>query len=94
MALPLQTVTIAEALKDSGYTTGYIGKWHLGNSRSTQPDHQGYDFSAVINGPHLPGRFRVQNNADLKPQSASTGLTTKPIFRLISSSKTGRSHSF
>ena len=69
MALPLQTVTIAEALKDSGYTTGYIGKWHLGNSRSTQPDHQGYDFSAVINGPHLPGRFRVQNNADLKPQS-------------------------
>ena len=61
MALPLQTVTIAEALKQSGYRTGYVGKWHLGTSRSSQPEFQGYDFTAVINGPHLPGRYRVQN---------------------------------
>ena len=67
MALPLDTVTIAESLKSVGYTTGYVGKWHLGTGRQFQPDQQGYDFSAVISGPHLPGRYRVLGNPDLKP---------------------------
>ncbi|EMB15494.1 arylsulfatase A, partial [Rhodopirellula europaea 6C] len=68
MALPLDTVTVAETLKASGYTTGYVGKWHLGNGPEFQPDRQGYDFSAVIGGPHLPGRYRVQGRSDLKPK--------------------------
>lgn len=68
MALPSDTVTIGETLKTAGYTTGYIGKWHLGTGAPQfQPDQQGYDFSAVIRGPHLPGRFRVQGRPDLKP---------------------------
>lgn len=67
-ALPLDTVTVAESLKAAGYTTGYIGKWHLGNGPQFQPDRQGYDFSAVINGPHLPGRYRVAGRDDLKPK--------------------------
>lgn len=67
MALPLDTVTVGEALKAAGYTTGYVGKWHLGNGPQFQPDRQGYDFSAVIGGPHLPGRYRVQGRSDLKP---------------------------
>jgi uncharacterized sulfatase len=68
MALPLQTVTVAESLQQSGYSTGYVGKWHLGTSPGFQPEFQGYDFSAVINGPHLPGRYRVQNQPNLKPK--------------------------
>lgn len=67
MALPLDTVTIGEALKSAGYTTGYVGKWHLGTGPQFQPDQQGYDFSAVIGGPHLPGRYRVQGRSDLQP---------------------------
>ena len=69
MALPLETVTVAEALKASGYTTGYVGKWHLGNGSRYHPARQGYDFAAVINGPHLPGRYRVQGRPDLKPRT-------------------------
>ncbi|MEM9017955.1 MAG: sulfatase, partial [Verrucomicrobiota bacterium] len=60
MALPLETVTVAETLKAASYTTGYIGKWHLGNGPQFQPEHQGYDYTAVVGGPFLPGRFRVQ----------------------------------
>ena len=68
MALPLDTVTVAEALKEKGYSTGYVGKWHLGNGRQFQPDRQGYDYSAVIGGPHLPGRYRVQGPDISKPK--------------------------
>ncbi|MDP6930547.1 MAG: sulfatase [Planctomycetota bacterium] len=68
MALPLDTVTIGEALADAGYATGYIGKWHLGRDRAFQPDHQGYAFSAVISGPHLPGKYRVSGRKDLTPR--------------------------
>ena len=68
MALPLDTITVAEALKTSGYTTGYVGKWHLGNGPQFQPDRQGYDFSAVISGPHLPGKYRVQSPGAPKPK--------------------------
>jgi arylsulfatase A len=42
--LPLESVTIAEVLKDSGYSTGYIGKWHLGNQKIHQPNKQGFDW--------------------------------------------------
>ena len=68
MALPLDTVTIAETLTVAGYTSGYVGKWHLGNGPSFQPGNQGYGLSAVIGGPHLPGRFRVFGESAYKPE--------------------------
>ncbi len=67
MALPLDTITVAEALKVFGYSTGYVGKWHLGQGAQFQPDRQGYDFSAVIAGPHLPGKYRVLSPGVQKP---------------------------
>lgn len=43
--LPPETVTVAELLKDAGYTTGLIGKWGLGGPDSTGiPNRQGFDY--------------------------------------------------
>lgn len=42
--LPLEEVTIAERLRDAGYATGHVGKWHLGNV-GFGPLEQGFDFS-------------------------------------------------
>jgi arylsulfatase A len=41
--LPLEEVTLAEALKTNGYATACIGKWHLGGE-GFLPTDQGFDF--------------------------------------------------
>ena len=40
--LPLESVTLGDMLKEQGYTTCYIGKWHLGR-QGYSPDKQGFD---------------------------------------------------
>ncbi|MFQ6036670.1 MAG: sulfatase [Sedimentisphaerales bacterium] len=43
LQMPAETITIAEVLKEHGYTTGYIGKWHLGSAPKFIPQNQGFD---------------------------------------------------
>jgi arylsulfatase A len=42
--LPLEEVTLAERLKAVGYSTGMIGKWHLGGA-GFEPTRQGFDVN-------------------------------------------------
>lgn len=42
--LPLSEITIPEILKTRGYSTGIIGKWHLGCLPQFLPIHQGFDY--------------------------------------------------
>jgi arylsulfatase A-like enzyme len=42
--LPSQEITIAEMLKEKGYATGIIGKWHLGHLPEHLPTQQGFDY--------------------------------------------------
>jgi arylsulfatase A-like enzyme len=41
--LPLEEVTLAEALRKAGYATACVGKWHLGG-KGFGPADQGFDF--------------------------------------------------
>lgn len=43
MGLPTEEITIAEALKDYGYKTMAIGKWHQGLTEKYHPLRQGFD---------------------------------------------------
>ena len=38
-------ITLAEALKPAGYTSAYVGKWHLGNPPKLGPNEQGFDIN-------------------------------------------------
>lgn len=40
--LPLDEITVAEMLRDAGYQTAMVGKWHLGQVEAFMPWHQGF----------------------------------------------------
>jgi len=50
--LPNEYVTYAELLKEAGYRTAFVGKWHLGRGEYI-PENQGFDV--VVGGRHHPG---------------------------------------
>jgi len=41
--MPPEEVTLAEALREAGYRTGLVGKWHLGGAPDVRPNKQGFD---------------------------------------------------
>ena len=41
--MALSATTIAEVLRNAGYTTGIFGKWHLGDEDPYQPHNRGFD---------------------------------------------------
>jgi arylsulfatase A-like enzyme len=51
--LPTSEVTLADVMKKAGYTTGLVGKWHLGAHPSFHPNQRGFDeFFGFLGGGH------------------------------------------
>lgn len=46
--LPSSEITLAEILIRNGYSTGMVGKWHLGHNDNTGPFAQGFDYDRTI----------------------------------------------
>jgi arylsulfatase A-like enzyme len=51
--LPLDKITVAQALKEAGYATGMFGKWHLGQTGDYHPSKRGFDEAIVSMGKHF-----------------------------------------
>ncbi len=79
--LPLSEKTMAARLKHVGYTTGIIGKWHLGYPPAYQPNRRGFDFFlGLLQGsrPYFPMKKPtphrvIQRNGKATPE---TGYVT------------------
>ena len=52
--MPPSEITVAELLRDAGYRTGMVGKWHLGHEPPYLPTRQGFDeyFGLVSSNDH------------------------------------------
>lgn len=44
VGLPPERETIAERMKQNGYRTALVGKWHLGSDYNYRPTQQGFDY--------------------------------------------------
>ena len=56
-ALPLEEITLAEALREAGYRSANIGKWHLGGEPFSLPEHHGFDVNIAGNAHGAPGSY-------------------------------------
>jgi arylsulfatase A len=73
--LPVEEYTLAEALREAGYRTASIGKWHLGSEPFSLPEHHGFDVNVAGNAHGAPGSYFFPYQGDwLIP---STGLRAR-----------------
>jgi arylsulfatase A-like enzyme len=76
--LPLSETTVAELLRDRGYRTAHIGKWHLG-PRGYWPEQQGFERNIGGTDSGMPRSFFYPEWGDNPPITAKPGeyLTDK-----------------
>jgi arylsulfatase A-like enzyme len=75
MAMPAAEITLAELLRDRGYHTIHVGKWHLGDAPGTTPLGQGFDESLYMaSGKYLP---------DDDPRVVNAAQDFDPIDRFL-----------
>ncbi len=63
-------LTLAEVLKENGYSTAFMGKWHLGREPYI-PENQGFDLvvgGRFHPGPPPPGRYFAPWNCETFPE--------------------------
>lgn len=78
--LPLEEITIAEALKVEGYQTAHIGKWNCSIDSLFFPHYQGYDINIAgchKGGPGKGGYFSPYNNPYLTDGPEGEYLTDR-----------------
>lgn len=67
--VPRSEEMLSEALKQGGYTSMAIGKWHLGTHPTLRPRARGFDeFYGFVEGGHgyMPGQIRMEDLKDSK----------------------------
>src|SRR5690554_7709585 len=60
-----RVASLAEVLRDGGYNTYTVGKWHLGRTEETSPAARGFDRSYILvqgGASHFDDQFAIIGN--------------------------------
>lgn len=84
LGLPQSEVTIAKMLKQNGYNTAMVGKWHLGDKKGSLPMEHGFDqyygllYSHDYREPYFKGdtTMKLYRNHDVDVQWPTDSLLT------------------
>jgi arylsulfatase A len=75
--MPSSEFTIAEMLKEKGYSTGMVGKWHLGHRQEFLPLQQGFDsYFGIPYSNDMAGVVYLRGN-DVEEFNVDQHYTTK-----------------
>ena len=75
VGLPVDQVTLSQMMKDAGYATGVVGKWHLGAAPCFYPSARGFtDFFGFLGGGHS---YFPTPPAALNTRSPSCAITCR-----------------
>jgi arylsulfatase A-like enzyme len=76
--LPVTETTLADRLQAAGYTTGIVGKWHLGNKPQFHPLKRGFDeFWGFLGGGH--SYFPTTQDGSPEPNIECNYKSSQPI---------------
>jgi arylsulfatase A-like enzyme len=72
--IPLEDVSLAETLKEAGYKTGHIGKWHLqahhmNRERTYFPEANGFDLNIAGHRMGQPGSYYFPYTSEQHPDT-------------------------
>ncbi len=84
-----QEVTVAEAVKSAGYTTGHFGKWHLGSVQANSPVSPGNSgFDEWVSSPNFYENdpFMSHNGTVTQLKGESSRVTVDAALKFIKKS--------
>jgi arylsulfatase A-like enzyme len=93
--IPVDELTLAEALKPAGYHSGLIGKWHLGDFSALpvyHPLRHGFEYFFGVPCANGQNPFPLYRNEEcleenIQDQAKLTGLYTQEAINFIEKSK-------
>lgn len=98
LGLPPGEHTLGDHLRAAGYTTGLVGKWHLGLQPAFHPNERGFDhFCGMLSGGHTyfpkTDDNKLERNGNPLTEFSSAYLTTfftDEALRFIDSAETDK----
>lgn len=76
--LPSSERTLAEILRERGYATACIGKWHLGHTKAFLPTRRGFDsYFGIPYSNDMSPRLLMRGEQVVEQEAALEGLTAR-----------------